>query len=724
MNRRHFTKAMLALGAAPALTTSRAAAQNPASATEESHLEPARKLPVRRFDVVVAGAGTAGVVAALAAARTGAKTILIERKGYPGGTVVEGGTALHSYFNLWKAFPGVTKKQVVKGIPQEIVDRLAKIGSTLASAPMKAIQTTLLLALGISLPAFAPAAPVHLVDQKPAQIRRLSPDVILVDFDRVAFGNVRLVPPAIATNTITVHFGEALKDGRIDRKPPGTVRYHSARLALSGAEPVVAAPSPDKRNTEAQTDKHPPAVLTPPEWGVVLPFRWIEIEGWPGELLPSQVTRRAAFAKTWDDNAAAFSCSDEMLNRIWELCRYSIKATTFAGVYVDGDRERIPYEADAYLNQLSQYYTDHDKQMARDTFDWLMKHPTWPSEWSPHMVFMAHADWLHTGDTQWLAARYESLKSKLLMDRVGADGLVRSEERHVKREDIVDWPVKERDGYVFTPVNTVVNAFHLRALTLMAELAKAVNKNAEAADYTARERKTRAVFQEKLFDAARGVYRDGEGTDHASQHASLFPLAFGIVPKEHRARVAAWVGERGMTCSVYASQYLIEGLFENDADAAAFALITAPTDRSWRHMVESGTTITWEAWDQKYKPNQDWNHAWGAAPANLLPRYVLGVQPLAPGWEQALVKPHLGTLTFASGRIPTPRGAILVDWKRGESFTLALTLPKGMTARVELPVLDGSRQVFADGKPTDARLANGRWILARDVTGRVSFEVK
>ena len=40
-------------------------------------------------------------------------------------------------------------------------------------------------------------------------------------------------------------------------------------------KPVVVAPSPDKRNTEGQTDKHPPAVLTPPEWGVVLPFRWI-----------------------------------------------------------------------------------------------------------------------------------------------------------------------------------------------------------------------------------------------------------------------------------------------------------------------------------------------------------------------------------------------------------------------------------------------------------------
>ena len=101
-----------------------------------------------------------------------------------------------------------------------------------------------------------------------------------------------------------------------------------------------------------------------------------------------------------------------MLNRIWELCRYSIKATTFAGVYVDGDRERIPYEADAYLNQISHYATDNDIQMARDTIDHLMKYPTWPTEWAPHMVFMAYADWMHTGDTEWLAPRYRSIQNQ------------------------------------------------------------------------------------------------------------------------------------------------------------------------------------------------------------------------------------------------------------------------------------------------------------------------
>ena len=564
-----------------------------------------------------------------------------------------------------------------------------------------------------------PAAPVHLVAQAPARVSNVARGVMLVDFGRVAFGNLRLLPPPDATATITVHFGEAMSAGRVNRQPPGSVRYSSVQVTLAGAQPVVVAPPPDARNT-----RQPAAVLTPPEWGVVTPFRWVEIEGWPGELRAGHLRRQAAFSSTWDDQAAAFRSSDDLLDRIWELCRYSIKATTFAGVYVDGDRERIPYEADAYLNQLGHYATDHDVQMARDTFDRLMAQPTWPTEWAFHMIFIAHADWMHTGDTAVLGARYDALKPKLLPGRARADGLLVSAEAQRTREDIVDWPAGERDGYVFTPVNTVVNAFHLRSLTLMAELAAALGRHAESEAYRARERSARAAFQEALFDPGRGLYRDGEGTEHASLHANLFPLAFGLVPAERVSGVTAWLVRRGMACSVYAAQYLLEGLFENGAGAQALALVTAPTDRSWRHMVDSGTTITWEAWDQKYKPNQDWNHAWGAAPANLLPRFVLGARPLSPGWSRVRIRPTPGSLARAAGTIPTPRGPIQIEWTSNAVFRLTLTLPSGVRAQVELPAPAGSRGVYKGGKPVRAERVGTYWRLAEDVTGSAVLEVR
>lgn len=87
--------------------------------------------PVRyEYDVVVCGGGTAGFVAALAAARTGAKTILVDRYGFIGGSLINGAGPIHSFFNVFKPFPGVKKQQVIQGIPQEIIDRMVAEGAS------------------------------------------------------------------------------------------------------------------------------------------------------------------------------------------------------------------------------------------------------------------------------------------------------------------------------------------------------------------------------------------------------------------------------------------------------------------------------------------------------------------------------------------------------------------------------------------------------------------
>ncbi|SMP78287.1 protein of unknown function [Neorhodopirellula lusitana] len=568
---------------------------------------------------------------------------------------------------------------------------------------------------------------VSLTPQEPVAIKRVNDKVTLIDFGKAAFGNI-VMPIPSGRGSGSVHFGEKLKDGRIDRNPPGTVRYGTTPIRRGGQLGNWIVPTPVDARNVAQAglmNANPPAVLTPAMWGSVMPFRWVEIEGLDADYPYELIRRRAAYSSTWNDNASHFECSNETLNRIWELCKYSIKATTFAGVYVDGDRERIPYEADAYLNQLSHYTTDDDVKMASRTFDWLMENGTWPTEWAPHMVFMAHAEWMYSGDDQWLKQRYESLKSKTLLDRSAGDGLVRSSELDQKRTDIVDWPQKERDKYVFTEVNTVVNAFHIKAMTQMAEMAHAVGKDDDAAVFEKRVELARESFQKTLFDEDAGIYRDGVGTDHSSIHANFFPLAFGLVPADKMDGVRSWLNKQDMRCSVYAAQYFMDALFNNGSDQKAIALMVADADRSWKHMVDSGTTISWEAWDMKYKPNQDWNHAWGAAPANLLPRYVLGAQPSAPGWATATIRPCPGDLKHARGRVPTPRGPIEIDWKQVASkFKLSLELPGDMRANVEIPAAEGTTGVLVDGKPVEATKQNGRWILKEQISGTATVESK
>ena len=117
----------------------------------------------------------------------------------------------------------------------------------------------------------------------------------------------------------------------------------------------------------------------------------------------------------FDDENSSFKSSDTILNKVWDICKYSMKATSFAGLYVDGDRERISYEADAYINQLGHYCTDREYSLARLTNEYFIKHPTWPTEWILHTVPLFYNDFMFTGNIESVKTYYEELKHKTLV---------------------------------------------------------------------------------------------------------------------------------------------------------------------------------------------------------------------------------------------------------------------------------------------------------------------
>jgi hypothetical protein len=92
--------------------------------------EPAREIPLcREVDVLVVGGGPGGIGSAIAAARCGAKTALIERYGYLGGMGTGG------LVNIIPNMSDIYGKQHIFGITQEIVDRLDRRGG--AAYPKK-----------------------------------------------------------------------------------------------------------------------------------------------------------------------------------------------------------------------------------------------------------------------------------------------------------------------------------------------------------------------------------------------------------------------------------------------------------------------------------------------------------------------------------------------------------------------------------------------------------
>ena len=89
-------------------------------------------MPSERYDVVVAGGGSAGIAAAVAAARDGARTLLIERYGFLGGMATAGmvGTICGLYLT-GPAAPGSTggdaPERLNDGLAGEIADRIERL---------------------------------------------------------------------------------------------------------------------------------------------------------------------------------------------------------------------------------------------------------------------------------------------------------------------------------------------------------------------------------------------------------------------------------------------------------------------------------------------------------------------------------------------------------------------------------------------------------------------
>ena len=523
-----------------------------------------------------------------------------------------------------------------------------------------------------------PAVPVSVTTNKAGNI--------LVDFGRHAFGWLEV--DVVSTGKYAVVWGELVDvGGSVVTNRRYTIDEGTIRCACTKGEftrtGIQRIPYVNSDNSVyfGRGDHVAAAVGG---FGVIMPFRWAEIVESPFPNMWRSI-RQVPVWYPYDMEEESFKSSSTALNDVHDFCKYSILATSFMGRFVDGDRERLTYEADSLIAQLGSYAMSSDYIVPRRTLDWVSEHSTWPTEWKQYFVRMCWLDWMYTGDTSRISRYYDLMKMHRMWSELArpSDGLLVTD--YVKTgdvsrsRDIVDWAMCYRDGFVFTHVNAVVNALRYSNLRDMAYMARAIGRTDDADEFDLEAERVRRSYIEVFIDKKTGLVRDGEEVDHFTVQGNAVAITSGVLPLELHKPVADYIVSKGMSCSTYMAQHVLEALCIAGRVDEALALMTTTGERGWLAMMDQGATITMEFWDLTMKEKwrvPDMNHAWSTAPLNVINRCILGVTPLEPGFAKISIKPRLGSLKSVKAKVPTAKGTVSMCIRNsGTAYEIELYAP-------------------------------------------------
>jgi hypothetical protein len=566
-----------------------------------------------------------------------------------------------------------------------------------------------------------PIANVTLAQNYARSVRKVGAGHYVIDFGTTQVGGMRLyLANGKAGQKVTIRYGEVLAS-------PTSVKY---KLSAGNVYQDVYTLRGGTQNLLL--------------WGFRT-FRYVEVIGCPQDMSVNPTKTVVDIAVMYPDQPAqsAMTSSSAQLNTVWNFTKQSVEALNVY-LYLDPVRERTANdEGDSYIHQRSQAAISGDGAEARYStlvaLKFMASNPESITEYRELAPVAALANWWQTGDASALAGLYADLKKMLLP--VGSNGLVNVPITSLVRNDavfgqpgqpppdipqdsgigaeapnakvsgypttLVDWPPNERDGFVFERVNTVVNAFAYGAYNAMAQIAAAIGNASDASTYATLAARLKSAIQTSLYDPATGAFYDGVGTSHEAIQSSVYVVAMGAASPVQAQTAAKYILNRGITptrCSVYCAAYLLEALYDGGQDQAALNILTANTTTSWLNMIAQGAGSTMEAWNPSIKGNLSYSHAWATSPDFVVPQYLFGISPLAPGWSSILIHPQPGNLASGSATMPTPRGQVTVTFTHspGDSFTATVTIPPTASAQVALPAVSAGQQVLVDGTAVTA----------------------
>lgn len=504
---------------------------------------------------------------------------------------------------------------------------------------------------------------------------------ILVDFGRTVSGDIVLeIGANQAGQTIQVSYDDMLQAGCVN--PERSYAHFSDQYILPGKPCTVRTFRPRG-------------------------FRYamIDVDG-AGEC---EIRAVAAVEEIYPFPARMpFTCSDAALEEYHRKSALTVSICSTDSFTDCATRERVQWMEDLYMHSHVAAYAFGDTRLMRRALFQAAQNALpdgringfMPSERTNCAFASSSIVWLHLLADYYLYNGDENAKRLLpvaqrllaMIDgQMDEDGLIQS----WPAGQFWDWAPIEGQGALL-----LTNAMFIRALRHLAESGLVHDMRAELLD---RADRAAAAAHARFWDARRGLYRDANPADGLppiySQHANTAAVLAGVCPPEQRQALLRRLidpnelgpiplGEESLSehnrrtdgrlipvGTLWFAHFVCQALFENGMDRQALDQMR----------------LFWGAHDalptmpETRRPHGNifLCHGWAAGPAYLLPAYVLGIRPAAPGWERVTLQPHPGDLDHAAGDLQTPRGLIRVQWERNPSGQIVLNaeLPDGVAMK-------------------------------------------
>ncbi len=423
-------------------------------------------------------------------------------------------------------------------------------------------------------------------------------------------------------------------------------------------------------------------------------FQYVEVESTESvELTKESVT--AHFIHTDVEQVGSFSCSNELLNKIWDATRQSYLSNLHSIPTDCPQREKNGWTADAWISM----------DFGLQNFDGITAYEKWVNDMIDNVtergyvnsIIPSHGWDLGYGSGPVWAGAVFFVPEKIhqyYADQTAIERIYPICERYLKflqsqeKNGIIDHGLGDWVFYKTNTPNTFTStAFYYELNRIMASFSKLLDK--DPTKFEAKASEIKATLNKRFFKPDSLIYANG------SQTALATALYFDIVPDQFKEKVVGKLhdilleNDYQLDFGLIGSKFMLPVLANYGYVEAAYKMITKETIPSWGAFIKQGFTTLPESWNvNNASKDASLNHVFLGDVSDWMTKTIAGINfdDEKRGYRHVIIEPNfIKDLNWAKAEYRSVKGLIKSEWKRkGDMIELTVTIPQNTTATVYL----------------------------------------